>query len=238
MCNHAAFASRALVLLCLAGGGCRSEAGPDAVDESSSGGSTTALPGGSEDGSTTESGESSVADASTGAAESSGGSVDESTTASVDESTGGDESTGTADAGETTSDDGSTGAPAECEGTGDVICGVVTSEIAPADGNDGIGTLWIIATRSCSGLVDEQIIGIDADFSVVGNEVPFELSVPYAADWSVTAFLDENGNANPSFPSPQSGDMANIAGPFQLSCAEIAVDGPVSGVVFPLTDLI
>ncbi|MBC8067259.1 MAG: hypothetical protein IAG13_02905 [Deltaproteobacteria bacterium] len=136
-----------------------------------------------------------------------------------------------------------TGEPAAC-GSADgmsphTLCGVVRSQIAPDPDQDGVGILWIIATGSCGGLVNEQIIGIeDADFSEVGNEVAFEIEVPFDDTWYIAAFLDENSSGTPEFPIPSDGDMANLAGPQQLTCESAVVVDDVGGWVYELTDII
>lgn len=209
-------------------------------------------------GSTTEaSSSSSTAEASSGDATlgpvEEGGSG-ESTTTGVASTGSSDEDTTGIDEGESTSsedgggDDSSstgadTGEPASC-GSADgiaphTLCGVVRSLVAPDPAQDGIGTLWIVATGSCSDLVNEQILGIEAaDFSEIGNEVAFEIDVPFDDTWYLAVFLDENSNGNPEFPSPWFGDLGSTSGPMQLMCVSVDVTDDVGGIVYELTEVL
>lgn len=207
-------------------------------------------------GSTTEaSSSSSTAEASSGDATlgpvEEGGSG-ESTTTGVASTGSSDEDTTGIDEGESTSsedgggdDSSSTGAdkPASC-GSADgiaphTLCGVVRSLVAPDPAQDGIGTLWIVATGSCSDLVNEQILGIEAaDFSEIGNEVAFEIDVPFDDTWYLAVFLDENSNGNPEFPSPWFGDLGSTSGPMQLMCVSVDVTDDVGGIVYELTEVL
>ncbi|HWB77491.1 MAG TPA: hypothetical protein VG755_21140 [Nannocystaceae bacterium] len=48
----------------------------------------------------------------------------------------------------------------------------------------------------------------------------------------------KDGDGNPAFPSPEGSDMLDIAGPAQLFCLELDVDGPLGGVAFERTDIL
>jgi hypothetical protein len=171
---------------------------------------------------------------------SSTGSSGEDATSVDDGASTGSESSGVADATSTSSD---TGGPAAC-GSADgmaphTLCGVVRSLVAPDPAQDGIGTLWIIATGSCSDLVNEQIIGIEsADFSEIGNEVAFEIDVPFDDTWYLTVFLDENSSGDPEFPTPWFGDLGSTSGPMQLACESMNVTDDVGGIVYELTEVL
>lgn len=94
--------------------------------------------------------------------------------------------------------------------------GVVTASAQPANG--GVGALYVAVTDRSPIMGDaEPVAGIvieSADFSVEGAAVAYELVVPVAEmAVYVTAFLDDNGNAETvDPPGPDMGDLMSLDG--------------------------
>ncbi|MCH9687968.1 MAG: hypothetical protein K0V04_41445 [Deltaproteobacteria bacterium] len=123
------------------------------------------------------------------------------------------------------SDDGTTASddlPAQILG----ITGRAKSAMI-APGNDGVGTVFIAAFDSCeltAGLVGIAVLP-NADLSVA--DVPIEFTIEDLPPGTVflAAFLDDDGNADPTMPMVGPGDLvfADVVQDGQLSCVEVAL---------------
>jgi hypothetical protein len=109
------------------------------------------------------------------------------------------------------------------------VSGVVTRlASAPiAEGNDGIGTLYIGAFAACS--QGEAPIGVfampEADFSSEDHEVPWQIDGLPAGPVYFGLFLDDDGDAELPSPLPGPGDptYAEDVCDGLLSCIEIEI---------------
>lgn len=150
------------------------------------------------------------------------------------------------------SDDGSDG-PAESsgsvEGPGDESSGAadtgqggefsaggtVSSDAAPFMDNDGIGDLYIVAFDDmCGGNAATGTTIVGADLSDPANTVPFTIEGLAAGTFFLTAFLDDNGDADPNAPGPNMGDIVMADG-VMAGCVEVEiVDASVDGAALVL----
>lgn len=132
----------------------------------------------------------------------------------------------------TTGDAGSTGDAESTTGSSEAsfsVSGVVTRlASAPiADGNDGIGTLYIGAFAACSH--EEAPIGIfampEADLSSEDHEVPWQIDGLPPGPVYFGLFLDDDGDAELPSPLPGPGDptYADDVCDGLLSCIEIEI---------------
>lgn len=125
----------------------------------------------------------------------------------------------------TSSDSSSTGAPTY------TVSGHVTRlASAPiAEGNDGIGTLYIGAFALCGH--EEAPIGVfalpNADFSSENNMVPWEIAGLPAGPVHFGLFLDDDGDAQLPAAVPDGGDP---------SYADDGCDGVLSCLSFEIED--
>jgi hypothetical protein len=91
------------------------------------------------------------------------------------------------------------------------IAGTVRREesVAIAEGNDGVGTLFIGAFAECAH--DGQIVGFaaipDADLSDPEARVDFEITNIPLDVVHLGFFLDDNGDVDPAMPLPGDGDL-------------------------------
>src|SRR5262245_37766866 len=75
------------------------------------------------------------------------------------------------------------------------IRGEVTMQVEPAPGHDGVGTLWLTATRTCAGPEDLTFASVDDfDLSVVGAQREFQMDLPEGGSWNLSMFLDDDGS--------------------------------------------
>ena len=121
-----------------------------------------------------------------------------------------------------------------------IASGEVTRSVEPAVGGDAIGTVYIAALAACD--LAAQAVGggavPNADLSADGASVHFELVDLPRMEVHLAAFLDDDGDADPSMPIPGSGDLVygTVAGDGSLDC--VAVDlssGDVSGIDIDLS---
>jgi hypothetical protein len=164
------------------------------------------------------------------------------TTTTASSATGGDatsaadttdsgDATGPGDS-ETTSTD-TTGAPVGSY----PVSGTVTRSTELAEGNDGIGTLWLAVVDNCG--FDFEVAAAamipDADLSRPGAAAPFTVpDVPEGA-WFVIAYLDDNENAQLPDPQPDPGDLVGSDGLGGVACMPVIVDGAaVEGITLDL----
>lgn len=163
-------------------------------------------------------------DASTGPMTSAASSSDSGTV----ESSGGSTTLG----GETgDSSDGASGSSESGAGTFSVSGGVTrTASAVIAEGNDGVGTLFVGALTACDLTAPIASAGnvVDADFSVEGEPVPYEVPALPDGTYQLALFLDDNGDADPTAPAPGPGDIVYRIGDEPdgiLSCIEVTIDG-------------
>ena len=151
---------------------------------------------------------------STGNGETTGSeSVDTTSAEAPESSTSSDESTGESD---------STGATTGAA-TGFSVSGVVTRSVDPANGNDGVGTLYFAVVDSCGtsfDLVAAETLE-DADTSA---PVPYTVTDVPDGTWFMVVYLDDDGDAELPNPAPDSGDLVVSSGA-SIGCAEVTVDG-------------
>jgi hypothetical protein len=156
------------------------------------------------------------------------------------------------DADPSAGDDGSDG-PAEssggAEGPGDESSGAadtgqggefsaggtVSSDAAPFMDNDGIGDLYIVAfDDECGGNAASGTTVVGADLSDPASSVPFTIEGLPAGTFLLTAFLDDNGDADPNAPGPNMGDIVMADG-VMPGCVEVEiVDASVDGAALVL----
>jgi hypothetical protein len=110
--------------------------------------------------------------------------------------------------------------------------GTVSASATIAEGNDGIGTLYVGAFDRCShteGTLLGAAIVPDADLS---QAVPFSIAELPRTTVYLAGFLDDNENADTMAPLPDAGDLIyGDPGDGILSCVEVDLsDGDVAGV--------
>ena len=114
------------------------------------------------------------------------------------------------------------GAPAETAHAS----GTVSASAPVAEGNDGIGTLYVGAFDFCShteGVLLGAAIVADADLS---QAVPFSIAKLPRNKVYLAGFLDDNENADPMAPLPDAGDLIyGDPGDGILSCVEVDLAG-------------
>jgi hypothetical protein len=170
----------------------------------------------------------------------SGGPVgDEAADDAGDESTSDDPSDPTASAGDDAAEDESSGGGGEEEG-GDPSTGVrgaVIRSVAPAVGQDGIGTLYVGLLVQCTA-DSEQAGGATpvegADLSADGSQVLYEVTGVAAGTYYMVAFLDDNLNADAANPYADNADLVTAEG-FAPGCVEVTiVDGQMVNAPAPI----
>jgi hypothetical protein len=166
----------------------------------------------------------------------------------------GDESNGGGD--ESTSDDPSpeTGASASASASDDGgeeessgggeggdpstgVRGAVIRSVAPAAGQDAIGTLYVGLLVECT--ADSASAGgatpiEGADLSADGSQVLYEVTGIAAGTYYLVAFLDDNLNADAADPYADSADLVTAEG-FAPGCVEVTVvDGQMTTAPAPV----
>jgi hypothetical protein len=140
------------------------------------------------------------------------------------------------DGGEDESSDGGAG---EEEG-GDPSTGVrgaVIRSVAPAVGQDAIGTLYVGLLVQCTA-DSEQAGGATpvegADLSADGSQVLYEVTGVAAGTYYMVAFLDDNLNADAANPYADNADLVTAEG-FAPGCVEVTiVDGQMVNAPAPI----
>lgn len=96
----------------------------------------------------------------------------------------------------------------------------------PAQGSDGIGILYGGMLAACDqdseGIADFTLA--DADFSAPGTVVTGTYENVPDGTFYIVAFLDDNENADPNDPGPDSADLVASEG-FGPGCVEVTVSG-------------
>ena len=213
-----------LVILALALGAC-------AAEDDGSGNAVTVtspVPG---DGSGTppdDDGEDESGDAGPGGGDSNDDGDDESTSDGPSPETGANEEGGEEDSsggGEEAGGDPSTG-----------VRGAVIRSVAPAEGQDAIGTLYVGLLVECT--ADSAQAGgatpVEADLSAEGSQALYEVTGVAPGTYFLVAFLDDNGNADASDPYADSADLVTAEG-FAPGCVEVTiVDGQMTTAPAPV----
>lgn len=156
---------------------------------------------------------------------------------------GGEESTSDAPSPETSASAGDDGGEEESSGgeePGDPSTGVrgaVIRSVAPAVGQDAIGTLYVGLLVQCTA-DSEQAGGAtpveNADLSADGSQVLYEVTGVAAGTYYLVAFLDDNLNADPNDPYADNADLVTAEG-FAPGCVEVTiVEGQVATAPAPV----
>jgi hypothetical protein len=145
----------------------------------------------------------------------------------------------TASAGDDGGEDESSGGGGEEEG-GDPSTGVrgaVIRSVAPAVGQDAIGTLYVGLLVQCT--ADSEQAGgatpvMGADLSADGAQVLYEVTGVAAGTYYMVAFLDDNLNADATNPYADNADLVTAEG-FAPGCVEVTiVDGQMVNAPAPI----
>jgi hypothetical protein len=164
---------------------------------------------------------------------------------SVGDESASDDSAGDDSAGNDSADDDSAGDDsAGDESTGSVEAAAINGHAsrdeaaALADGNDGIGTLYVGVFDGCSetAMLAGFAVVPSADVSTTDAVVDFSVSGLAPGEYDVRVFLDDNNDAVATAPAPGPGDLAADpdladAGP---TCNPVTVDGTDVDVDVPL----
>lgn len=111
------------------------------------------------------------------------------------------------------------------------VRGAVIRSVAPAAGQDGIGTLYVGLLIECT--ADSAQAGgatpvEGADLSAEGSQVLYEVSGVAPGTYYLVAFLDDNLNADTSNPYADNADLVTAEG-FAPGCVEVTiVDGQMA----------
>jgi len=151
-----------------------------------------------------------------------------------DASTSGDDDADTSGAPGTDTDtdadtDGDTGS-----GSAHAVSGSVLRSVAPGEGNDAVGTLYLSLLASCdAGGVSEHGVELqDADLSANGASVAFAFEDVGPGTYFLTGFLDDNANFDGA--GPDLGDLVAVDG-IGPGCVEVNVqDEDVGGLTVDL----
>lgn len=147
-------------------------------------------------------------------------------TASAGDDGGEEESSGGGEVGEEEGGDPSTG-----------VRGAVIRSVAPAVGQDGIGTLYVGLLIECT--ADSASAGgatpvEGADLSTDGAQVLYEVTGIAPGTYYMVAFLDDNLNADPNDPYADNADLVTAEG-FAPGCVEVTiVDGQMVNAPEPI----
>jgi hypothetical protein len=156
----------------------------------------------------------------------------------------GDESTSddpgpepTASAGDDGGEDESSGGGEEGGDPSTGVRGAVIRSVAPAVGQDAIGTLYVGLLVECT--ADSASAGgatpvENADLSAEGSQVLYEVTGVAPGTYHLVAFLDDNLNADPSDPYADNADLVTADG-FAPGCVEVTiVDGQMVNAPAPV----
>jgi hypothetical protein len=153
----------------------------------------------------------------------------------------GEESTSYEPSAETSAgDDGGEEESSGGEDPGDPSTGVrgaVIRSVAPAPGQDAIGTLYVGLLVQCTA-DSEQAGGAtpveNADLSADGAQVLYEVTGVAPGTYYLVAFLDDNLNADPNAPYADNADLVTAEG-FAPGCVEVTiVDGQMVNAPTPI----
>lgn len=110
------------------------------------------------------------------------------------------------------------------------VRGAVIRSVAPAAGQDAIGTLYVGLLIQCT--ADSEQAGgatpVAADLSAEGSQALYEVTGVAPGTYYLVAFLDDNGNADPNSPYADNADLVTAEG-FAPGCVEVTiVDGQMT----------
>lgn len=110
------------------------------------------------------------------------------------------------------------------------VRGAVIRSVAPAVGQDAIGTLYVGLLIECT--ADSAQAGgatpVAADLSAEGSQALYEVTGVAPGTYYLVAFLDDNGNADPNSPYADNADLVTAEG-FAPGCVEVTiVDGQMA----------
>ena len=117
------------------------------------------------------------------------------------------------------------------------VRGAVIRSVAPAVGQDAIGTLYVGLLVECT--ADSAQAGgatpvEGADLSADGSQVLYEVTGVAAGTYYIVAFLDDNLNADPNDPYADNADLVTAEG-FAPGCVEVTiVDGQMATAPAPV----
>jgi hypothetical protein len=116
------------------------------------------------------------------------------------------------------------------------VRGAVVRSVAPAVGEDAIGTLYVGLLVECT--ADSASAGgatpVDADLSAAGSQVLYEVTGVAPGTYYLVAFLDDNLNANASDPYADNKDLVTAEG-FAPGCVQVTVvDGEIATAPAPI----
>jgi hypothetical protein len=152
---------------------------------------------------------------------------------------GGDEATSDDPPAETSASAGDDGGEDESSGGGGDeggdpttgVRGAVVRSVAPAVGQDAIGTLYVGLLVECTA-DSEQAGGAtpveNADLSADGSQVLYEVTGVAPGTYYIVAFLDDNLNADATNPYADNADLVTAEG-FAPGCVQVTiVDGQMA----------
>jgi hypothetical protein len=148
-----------------------------------------------------------------------------------DESTSDDPSPESEEGGEEDSSGGEEGGDPS---TG--VRGAVIRSVAPAAGQDAIGTLYVGLLVECTANSAQAggATPVEADLSAEGSQALYEVTGVAPGTYFLVAFLDDNGNADATEPYADSADLVTAEG-FAPGCVEVTiVDGQMTTAPAPV----
>jgi hypothetical protein len=111
------------------------------------------------------------------------------------------------------------------------VRGAVVRSVAPAAGQDAIGTLYVGLLIECtanSAQAGGATPVMGADLSAEGSQALYEVTGVAAGTYYLVAFLDDNLNADPNDPYADNADLVTAEG-FAPGCVEVTiVDGQMA----------
>jgi hypothetical protein len=117
------------------------------------------------------------------------------------------------------------------------VRGAVIRSVAPAAGQDGIGTLYVGLLVQCT--ADSEQAGgatpvMGADLSAEGSQALYEVTGVAPGTYYLVAFLDDNLNADPNNPYADNADLVTADG-FAPGCVEVTiVEGQMANAPAPV----
>lgn len=135
------------------------------------------------------------------------------------------------DAGDTAGEEESSGGGEAGGSPSTGVRGAVIRSVAPAVGQDAVGTLYVGLLLQCTA-DSEQAGGATpvegADLSAEGSQVLYEVTGVAAGTYYLVAFLDDNLNADTSNPYADNADLVTAEG-FAPGCVEVTItDGEIA----------
>ena len=135
------------------------------------------------------------------------------------------------DAGDDAGEEESSGGGEEGGSPSTGVRGAVIRSVAPAVGQDAIGTLYVGLLIECT--ADSEQAGgatpvMGADLSAEGSQVLYEVTGVAPGTYYLVAFLDDNLNADATNPYADNADLVTAEG-FAPGCVEVTItDGQIA----------